>query len=261
MSTIEATIVDTVPASPGGNVTTLSRKPEQLVDALVRAALDPNIDVGKMERLYAMHNEERARQAKIEYNNAMTQVQLSMPAIRKNKYNSQTKSWYADLANVLTEAIPIYTKEGFSLSFGQADCPLDGCIRVTCRVAHRGGHVEEYFYDNPIDDRGIQGSANKTSTHGRASAVSYAQRYLTKMIFNLVLEGEDNDGNGRRPKSEAEQKTEKWVKIAEGIEHLEDYAKQRELMLADFGGTQQMPPSVRAAFNRAKAAVTPKDEA
>lgn len=250
--------VQTVPLS--ATVTPLTSKTGQLVDALVQAALDPNIDVSKMERLYAMHKEAQALQAKIEYNNAMTRVQSTMPAIRKNKYNPQTKSYYADLANVLNEAVPVYTREGFSLSFGQSECPYEGCIRVTCRVAHGSGHVEEYFYENPIDDAGIRGEKNKTVTHGRASSVSYAQRYLTKMIFNLILEGEDNDGNGRRPKSEAEQKAEKWVRIAESIDHPEEYTKQRELMLAEFGGVQKMPQSVRAAFNRAKATVTPKDE-
>lgn len=244
----------------GGQVANIAT-PERLMTAIIQAANDPNMDVGKLERLWAIHKESQALQAKTEYGTAMTRVQQVMPAIRKNKYNPQTKSYYADLANVLTEAIPVYTEQGFSLSFGQAECPFDGMIRVTCRVSHSSGHVEEYFYDNPIDDRGIQGAPNKTSTHGRASAVSYAQRYLTKMIFNLVLEGEDNDGNGRRPKSEAEQKADKWVRIAEEIQHPDEYDKQRAAMLSEFGGVDKMPQSVRNAFNRAKALVTPKDEA
>lgn len=244
----------------GGQVATIAT-PERLMTAIIQAANDPNMDVGKLERLWAIHKESQALQAKTEYGTAMTRVQQAMPAIRKNKYNSQTKSYYADLANVLAEAIPVYTAQGFSLSFGQADCPFDCMVRVTCRVTHSGGHVEDYFYDNPVDDAGIRGEKNKTATHGRASAVSYAQRYLTKMIFNLVLEGEDNDGNGRRPKSEAEQKAEKWVRIAEEIQHPQEYETKRKEMLAEFGGVQAMPQSVRNAFNRAKALVTPKDEA
>lgn len=241
----------------GTEVATLNDE-GRLMQAIIQAASDKDMDVSKMERLYAMHKEAQAHRAMIDYSNAMTRVQNAMPKIRKNKYNAQTKSYYADLANVLSEAAPVYTKEGFSLSFGQAECPTEGCVRVTCRVSHVGGHSEDYFYDNPIDDAGIQGTKNKTPTHGRSSAVSYAQRYLTKMVFNLILEGEDNDGNGQRaPKDNG--KIGKWVAVANEVETLEEYATKRKAAIDDFGGIDRVPQPVRAAFTRAKTEVTPKD--
>lgn len=167
-----------------------------LMQAIARAAADPQVDVEKMERLFAMHERMQAKQAERDYADAMTRAQRAMPAIAKERENKQTKSWYADMEAINKKIVPVYTAEGFSLSFGQAECPLTECVRVTCDVLHSGGHSKHYFYDNPIDDAGIAGAKNKTPTHGRASATTYAQRYITKLIFNLTLGDEDDDGNG-----------------------------------------------------------------
>lgn len=167
-----------------------------LMAAVARAASDPSVDVDKMERLFAMHERMQAKQAERDYADAMTRAQRAMPAIAKERENKQTKSWYADMEAINKKIVPIYTDEGFSLSFGQADCPVADCVRVTCDVLHSSGHSKHYFYDNPIDDAGIAGAKNKTPTHGRASATTYAQRYITKLIFNLTLGDEDDDGNG-----------------------------------------------------------------
>src|SRR6185369_12378269 len=83
---------------------------------------------------------------------------------------------------------------GFSLSFGTADCPLPGHARQTCDVAHIGGHTRKYQADIPLDLTGPKGTPNKTGTQGFGSTMSYGQRYMTKLIFNIALTNEDNDG-------------------------------------------------------------------
>jgi hypothetical protein len=42
----------------------------------------------------------------------------------------------------------------------------------------------------------VKGRPNKTALHGLGSSVSYLRHYLTCMIFNVVMRGEDDDGNG-----------------------------------------------------------------
>jgi hypothetical protein len=167
----------------------------QLIQAIARAASDPTVDVEKMRQLFDMHTEMKAAQAKELYATQMARCQKKMPVISKNAYNSQTNSKYANLERINKVITPIYTSFGFSLSFGEDTSPYEKHIRVVCDCLHEGGHSIRYTYDNPIDDAGIQGAKNKTPTHGKSSAVSYARRYITVMIFNLTIQGEDDDGN------------------------------------------------------------------
>lgn len=169
-----------------------------LIQAIERAALNPQVDVDKMERLFALQKEIMARQAETDFNAAMAAAQGEIPTIKGTRKNTQTSSFYADLVDVCDVATPIITKHGFSLSFGQAECPTEGRIRVTCQCSHAKGHTRHYYWDPPIDMTGIKGVTNKTPIQGEGSTFSYAQRYLTKLIFNLRIEGEDKDGNSRQ---------------------------------------------------------------
>ena len=186
--------------------TTAPSEATTMLQVIERAALNPNIDVEKMERLLAMHERivdkenqaaERAlaRKAKQEFDEAMTKAQSELPQIVKDKVNTQTDSRYASLEGVMKAAGPIITKNGFSLSFEPADSPKPDHHRVICTVSHVGGHSQKYTADLPADTKGPQGTANKTQIHGFGSTMSYGCRYLTRMIFNITVKGEDQDGN------------------------------------------------------------------
>lgn len=165
-----------------------------LMAAVARAASDPTVDVDKMERMWAMLERAEDRRAAQEFADAMARAQSEMPLIGKDRHNSQTNSDYATLDAINERIVPIYTRHGLSMTFDTAESPLADHVRVTCRVKHRGGHTETYTHDNPLDLTGIGGKVNKTATHGRGSAITYARRYLTMLIFNLRT-GHDDDGN------------------------------------------------------------------
>lgn len=167
------------------------------------AMIERGSDLANLERLLDLQQRWDADQARKAYADSMAAAQAAMPRIFKDRYNEQTKSWYATLESTNKRITPIYTGQGFSLSFDSEDSPFKDCIRVACKVIHKLGHVETFHYDQPIDDAGIAGTKNKTQTHGRGSAMSYARRYLTFMIFNLAT-SDDDDGNGattERPKA------------------------------------------------------------
>ena len=89
---------------------------------------------------------------------------------------------------------PIYTKHGISLSFDTADgAPLD-YVRIVCYVS-KGGFSRTYHVDMPADGKGAKGGDVMTKTHATGSAISYGQRYLLKMIFNVSTGEADDDGN------------------------------------------------------------------
>lgn len=160
-----------------------------------RAARDPNVDVDKMERLYAMQERALSRHAEQAFNEAMKAAQSEMRAIGADANNSQTKSKYATYAKLDSVLRPIYTKHGFSVSFDEDDSPKAEHIRVLAYVAHEAGFTRTYRKDMPADGKGAKGGDVMTKTHATGAAASYGMRYLLKGIFNVAVGEEDTDGN------------------------------------------------------------------
>lgn len=181
------------------SVPAVSEDTKMIMSLIQQIALNPDIPVEKMQAIINMKMQVFDKNAEIEYNKAMILAQQAMEPVVKTAENKQTSSMYAKMEHISEQCKPIWTKHGFALQFGTADCPIENHYRVTCEVSHSAGFNKKYQADLPIDDEGIKGQKNKTGCHGFGSTMSYAQRYLTIMIFNITLKGVDNDGN-RRPK-------------------------------------------------------------
>jgi len=179
----------------GKEKTEIAAAENQAVTMIERMATNPDVDIDKFERILKMKRDEEDREAEKEYTRAMVRVQMSLRGVTRDKHNPQTKSNYPSLEAMKKAVVPAYTAEGFAVSYGEGDTDKEGHIRVTCKVMHSAGHSENFFYDCPIDDKGIAGKVNKTPTHGKASAVSYGERYILKLIFNVTIQDEDDDGN------------------------------------------------------------------
>lgn len=181
-------------------------QPPSLLNFIERASRDDSIDLEKLERLLQMQERLVAEDARKAFNQAMSAAQGQMRAIWRDAANSQTNSRYAKLETIDDKIRPIYTEHGFSLTFG-TDAPRDpASIRIVCTCAHRDGHEQQYELEAPPDMTGARGQVNKTVLHGMGSTITYLRRYLTMMIFNIVLTNEDDDGvaggmaeNVRRP--------------------------------------------------------------
>jgi len=169
---------------------------DAMLSIIEKVALDPSVNTEKMQQVIDMQMQIFDKNAQIEYNKSMVQCQAKMPKVVTNQVNKQTSSTYADLSKVLVTTKPVYTKYGFSLSFGNKKAEKADHVCVTCEVMHKSGHTKYHEVEWPIDNKGIAGKTNKTPIHGIASTNSYAQRYLTCMIFNIAIGDHDNDGNG-----------------------------------------------------------------
>ena len=177
-------------------------QPDPIFTIIERLAKDPSFDVDKMERLINMHERAKAGNARAEYDVAMAAAQLEMKTVRTNSKNSQTNSKYASYAALDKAIRPIYAKHGFSVSFGTAEGAPADHIRVVATVAHSGGHREQPRLDMPADGKGAKGGDVMTKTHATGSAMTYGQRYLMRMIFNLSV-GDDDDGNAAGDRAKA----------------------------------------------------------
>lgn len=161
---------------------------------LLSIALSHSAGIDVIERLAALQRDTLAREAETDFNEAMNRVQEKIKRIAPDLENTQKNSKYASYAAIDRAIRPIYSAEGFSLSFTHADCPKPDFIRVICRCAH-GAHKELYQVDWPVDTKGPQGSAVMTATQATGASDSYAKRYLVKDIFNIAIGQDDDDGN------------------------------------------------------------------
>ncbi|MCY1428699.1 ERF superfamily protein [compost metagenome] len=166
-----------------------------IMAVISRAAADPSCDIEKMERLMAMHERMQAKASETEFNAALSRVQGEMGRVAVDAKNKQTGSNYATYGKLDSALRPKYTKEGLSLSFGTEPAP-EGMVGMVCFVSHIGGHTREYRAHIPSDGKGAKGGDVMTKTHAFGSGTSYGMRYLLKMIFNVAIGEEDDDGNG-----------------------------------------------------------------
>lgn len=185
-----------------------------VISVIEKVATSKDLDVSKMEKLLEMQERVLNRQAEIAFNNALSEVQKELPAIQRDAVNSQTSSRYSKLESINMKIIPVYTKHGFSLSFGTEETSDKEVLKITCDVSHAQGHTRQYHYNLPWDKSGIKGNVNKTDIHALGSTISYGRRYLTMMIFNLVI-SDDTDGVYNNENPEVVKLMEKFTAEAE----------------------------------------------
>lgn len=201
--------------NPPASVTTAS---QQIVSLMSIALNNPKLDVRKMREIMDMQMEAMRFQSEISYNHAMADCQAEIPHVHANCKNSHTHSSYANLEAIDKIIRPIVTKKfGFSLSF-TTDQMSDRMIKVTCCVRHREGHKEYHTMTGELDDGGFKGTANKTGIQAAGSSTSYLQRYLIKLIFNVIIIGEDNDGN----KNKGDKKADAFHEAVQGEQQPEE---------------------------------------
>jgi len=172
---------------------------QAMAAVIERAARDPNVDIGKMKELFVMRNELRmqakqdaAEEREREFHAAWAAAQAGMKRIVTDSANDQTRSRYASLAALDGAIRPIYTENGFAVSYDTEPLP-EGAIRIIGYLT-RDGHTVRRQTDQPCDGKGAKGGDVMTRTHAHKSAITYGRRELLEMLFNLAT-GKDDDGN------------------------------------------------------------------
>lgn len=159
---------------------------------IAQAAADSRVDPAKMRELLELRREVIRDEAAIEARRAYGRVCRNMPRIKKNgaiDFGKNTKPIpYARWEDIAEAIRPVYEVENFTLSFDTRERQGGGLI-VSALLTHDNGHVITSEFPVPLDTSG-----GKQNIQGMGSAGSYGQRYATKNLFNLVFEGEDDDG-------------------------------------------------------------------
>ena len=161
-----------------------------ILEVIARAAADPAVDVGKLERLLAIQERVMAEQ-------------------RATAYKAAMAAWFAKIEDVDVATRPLYTAEGFSFDV-DSSAPTAAGVTYTSRLSHRDGHSESKTLTLPSDK-----FEYRTGAQNVGSNLSYARRYLLMMHLNLVTRDVDNDGAGECPPITAEQVAQLRRELAE----------------------------------------------
>lgn len=164
-----------------------------LMNLIAQMATDPNADVAKLERLIQLRDHVLGQEAKRQYDIDFAMMKPKLPKVIKTHTNTQTSSKYAKLEDINTAIDPILAEYGFATG-SKTIAQSDDSVTMLLMVKHRGGHYETMELTMPIDNKGIQGSVNKTKLHGISSTMSYIKRIGFCALLNIST-GDDKDGN------------------------------------------------------------------
>ncbi len=157
-----------------------------IIQVIERAALNPDVDIDKMERLLQMQERVMDRQAMMAYSAAMAAMQTELPSIEEHGQGNNGK--YATLEDIVDTVRPILQKHGFAVSF-RIQTQERG-IQVSGVLMHKDGHREETSMLLPADMSG-----NKNAVQAFGSSTSYGKRYVLSALLNITTRGQDDNGN------------------------------------------------------------------
>jgi len=166
---------------------------DPMLSMIERVCSDPNFDINKMQAIVDMRNNDITRKAKIKFSQDFAKMQEKMPRIVSLHNNTQTKSKYAKIEDINKQVQPILQEFGFGVSFRVLSQDKEG-VSVKAILMHESGYEESTDLYMPFDNKGAQGTVNKTMIHATGSTVTYAKRYAMCMLLNIST-GDDTDGN------------------------------------------------------------------
>jgi len=185
------------PESAKANTPAISTSEDvSFMNMIAKFATDPNVDMARIDKLIELRDNENAKKAKALFDQDFVRMKPHLPKVAKSAKNNQTKSTYAKLDDINQEIDPILSEYGFGTAskvIGQTD----NTVTMRLELKHRGGHSETMELTMPIDDKGAQGTVNKTKIHAIASTITYIKRVGFCALLNIST-GDDKDGNVER---------------------------------------------------------------
>ena len=167
-----------------------------VLSMIERVALDPNVDISKLERMLDMQERILNRNAQQAFTAAFADMQIELPEITRDakiQHSGKVIAKYARFEDINEAVKPILAKHGFGISFSVTQ---DGqLIKVKGKLSHREGHSESTEMALPADSSG-----SKNAVQAIASSVSYAKRHVLCAILNISTRGEDDDGQASNAK-------------------------------------------------------------
>lgn len=191
------TAVQDVTKLTDADVFTPKEQPATHTDPLLRmleaTLINPDLDVEKMERVYALYEQSQARQAKIDFAADLAAMQGVLPVIDEKgqiKNNGgQVQSTYAKWADIKATLQPFMSEYGFGITHEVSQG--DKGITVTGRLSHRAGHERTDSITLPHDSSG-----SKNSVQAVGSSNMYGRRYTAQNLIGFTTNKDKADDGG-----------------------------------------------------------------
>lgn len=166
-------------------------QPENMLAIIGRMALDPRVDVDKLERLLAMQERMEDQKRRERFSEALRLCQMEMPRVQKNGLIDPKGAAipYARLEDLDACIRPIYQRHGFTVTF-DAPMNIDGTkIRSSARFSC-AGHTETLEITAAASNRGT-GRLTMTNAQMVKQTITECRRHLQEMFFNIITEDGD----------------------------------------------------------------------
>ena len=167
-------------------------EPKELETAtFIQQAIQANLPIETMEKLFAMHEKFKERKAKKAYISALSKFQNACPEIKKtkkvmNKDGQSVRYQYAPLDEIIKQIKKPLSDSGFSYRWEVKNEPE--FIEAVAIITHELGHSESSSFKVPIDKEGFM-----TAPQKYASALTFAKRYSLSNVLGISTAEEDTD--------------------------------------------------------------------
>jgi hypothetical protein len=160
------------------------------VDNFITQAIQSNASVETMERLFALHREAKADNAREAFVQAMATFQSQCPTIEKTKHvlgkDGKVRYSYAPLDAVVAQVKDLLVQNGLAYTI---DAQVGDSVTAICKITHTLGHSETSTFAVPVDKEGYMTAPQKV-----ASALTFAKRYAFVNALGILTGDEDTDG-------------------------------------------------------------------
>jgi hypothetical protein len=222
-----------------------------IMAVIERVALNPDVDIAKMEKLLDMQERVLNRNSRMAFASDLAAMQSEMPSIAENgaiMHDKKLHSRYATFEDINDAVKPVLQAHGFAISFRVKQ---DAQIEVTAILSHRQGHIEETCLRLPSDTSGA-----KNAVQAIGSAVSYGKRYTMMAMLNITSRApadRDDDGQDTSSVLPHEQAAEIDLLIAEAKANKKKFLERlgvddvRKIPAKDYHKAKSLLAEVRKA--------------
>ena len=159
---------------------------------MVQQAIMNGASMELVERLMALHERYETTQARKAFYEAKAKFKAVSPKIIKDRENTQFKSKYASIGNLVNTANEKLAEFGLDTQWNVTQDGKD--IIVTCILTHVDGHFEKVSLSSPPD---TSGGGSKNPIQQIKSTMTYLKIATYEAVTGLATKegNEDDDGN------------------------------------------------------------------
>lgn len=191
------------------------------VQTFISQAIEKNLPVETMEKLFSLMERAKDAHAKSEYHYALSAFQAVCPVIEKTKVvngkDGKERYRFAPIDSIVEQIKKPLGDNGLSYTFTTGN--KEGFIVAIVKITHVLGYSESSEFEIPIDKE-----AYMSKQQQYAAALTYAKRYALCNALGISTGDEDNDGKG-----DSENKGQASVEVSVCKERLERASNEEQL--------------------------------